>query len=91
MRVPAHLTALSSSSASVRTADGLHVFDNLRVRLPAASGDLTDVFAKVMSEDRGGTFSVRFTSLPPEAREWIDGILQAGASPPDGSLQPPTH
>jgi predicted ATPase/class 3 adenylate cyclase len=87
---PAHLTALSSSSASLSIRDGLDVFDNLRVRLPADGGDLTDVFAKVMSADRGGTFSVRFTSLPPEAQEWIDGVLHTAAGSPAGSPHPPT-
>lgn len=87
---PAQLTALSSSSASVQTPDRLRVFDNLRVRLPAVSGDLTDVFAKVISEERGGAFFVRFTSLPPEAQEWIDGILHTAGSPTILSHQPPT-
>jgi predicted ATPase/class 3 adenylate cyclase/tRNA A-37 threonylcarbamoyl transferase component Bud32 len=88
---PAQLTALSSSSASLSSAHALDVFDNLRVRLPAVGGDLTDVFAKVMSADRGGIFSVRFTSLPPEAQEWIDGILHSAAgSPVDSPRHPPT-
>lgn len=87
---PAHLTALSSSSASVRINDRLNVFDDLRVRLPADGGDLTDVFAKVISQEGGGTFFVRFTSMPPEAQEWIDGILH-NAGVPDSPRQSPTH
>ncbi len=88
---PARLTALSSSSAALSSAAGLAVFDNLRVRLPAADGDLTDVFAKVMSTDRDGSFAVRFTSLPPEAQEWIDCILDgAGGPTADLPRHPPT-
>lgn len=75
----AQLTALSNSSATLSSTDGWVVFDNLRIRLPADGAAPTDVFAKVMSVGPGGTFSVRFTSIPPEAQEWMEGVLDGAA------------
>jgi adenylate cyclase len=72
----AQLTAVSTSSATIRSAGAMEVFDNLRVRLPADDGEFADVFAKVMAHGDDGTFSIRFTSLPPEAQEWVDDVTQ---------------
>lgn len=77
---PAQLTALSTSSATVRSADTLEAFANLRVRLPTDDGDLTDIFAKVMSAEKGGTYAIRFTSLPTEAREAFERLLHDAAA-----------
>jgi predicted ATPase/class 3 adenylate cyclase len=73
------LTALSSSSATLRIDDSLDVFDNIRLRLPAEGADVTDVFAKVMSDNGDGTFAIRFTSVPPDAQDWLESVLRGTA------------
>jgi hypothetical protein len=77
---PAVLVAMSSSAATLRADAVLPVFANLRIRLPLEGTDAAYIFAKVSSDDGNGTFFVRFTSVSPEAQEWLDWISRGDAA-----------
>jgi adenylate cyclase len=77
---PATLVALSSSAATLRTDLPLDAFANLRIRLPLMETDAPFLFAKVASDGGDGTFSIRFTSVSPEAQEWLDWIRRGEAA-----------
>ena len=70
----ASLVALSSSAATLQTGMPVDRFANLRVRLPVDGTDTICIFAKVASDDGNGNFSIRFTSVSPEAQDWLDWI-----------------
>ncbi len=78
---PASLVALSSSAATLRTDVPLDVFANLRIRVPIEGTEAPYLFAKVSSDDGDGTFSIRFTSVAPEAQEWLDWIRRGETEP----------
>jgi hypothetical protein len=82
---PATLTALSNSSAVVRIGEAVAVFDNIRLRLPAESGALTDVFAKVTGAQGDGSYAIQFTSVSDEAQGWFEAVLYGNTgTAPDG-------
>ncbi|MGH7522721.1 MAG: adenylate/guanylate cyclase domain-containing protein, partial [Gemmatimonadales bacterium] len=68
------LVALSSSGATLRTGEPIDRFANLRLRLPIDGTDTACIFAKVASNDGDGSYTIRFTSVSPEAQDWLDWI-----------------
>lgn len=74
------LTRLGSHGGDVRTEHAVEPLTNVKARLldPAGAEVPGDLYAKVQ-EARPGGFRVRFTSVPPEVKAFLDG-LRAGPS-----------
>jgi class 3 adenylate cyclase/CheY-like chemotaxis protein len=78
---PGLMVALSSKGADVQAEEHLSPMTNLKLHLLAADGSEVpgDLYAKVVDSSAGAqaTFSVRFTSMPPEVEIFIKSKLGA--------------
>jgi adenylate cyclase len=76
---PGLLIALSSKGADVQAEEHVPPMTNLKLHLTGADGSEVpgDLYAKVVEAGAGAqaTFSVRFTSMPPEVEVFIKSKL----------------
>ncbi len=76
------INKLSEKSAEVTTSETILPLSNIKIKIDMPEGSIRDaeIYGKVLSETDSdlNTYRIQFTSIPPEAADFIDNYIKPG-------------